>query len=547
MSGQRTVSAAILDLLAQAGIDTCFGIPGVHNLGLWDAQGPGHPRIIGVRHEQAAGYACDGLYRATGRVGAALLTSGPGAANVLAAFGEATMASSPMVVIASDVSTRLRRPGAMRGILHEMRDQAAMFAAFGAFARTSASADEAVADVAAAICRTLSAPSQPVYVGIPSDILEAEWSGALPSTEPMESPGVDAEALESLMSLIAASPRIVMWLGGGVVASGTEEQARSIAERLGAVVVTSFAGRGLLHGHRQLVDVPVHEPEVGGLIAASDLLLVLGSDMDAMNTKNWRMDWPARTAVVTLGEQVAHTIDWDALLAADLRAVLPALAHAIDAAGIDRAPWHPGAFAMRGDVRARLASDARLVPALGFVDAIERGWPADAPIVCDMAVAGFWTALYAAQPRPRRAHYPVGWGTLGYGLPAALGPASQGLPTLSVCGDGGPMFALGELATIAQESLPITLLVVDDGGYGMLRFDQQVFGHPERGVDLLTPDWVALAASFGIDGIEVGPVSDLADALTDAHQANAGGRARVIVWRERLYPPRTTSPRWFED
>jgi acetolactate synthase-1/2/3 large subunit len=109
------------------------------------------------------------------------------------------------------------------------------------------------------------------------------------------------------------------------------------------------------------------------------------------------------------------------------------------------------------------------------------------------------------------------------------------------------MFALGELATIAQESLPVTLLVVDDGGYGMLRFDQQVFGHPERGVDLLTPEWHSLGAAFGIAAETVSNVDEISAALRRAHEANLRGEPRIVVWPQRLHPPRTTSPRWFED
>ena len=141
----------------------------------------------------------------------------------------------------------------------------------------------------------------------------------------------------------------------------------------------------------------------------------------------------------------------------------------------------------------------------------------------------------------------VGWGTLGYAMPAAIGPASVDIPTLAVCGDGGPMFALGELATMAQESLPVTTLIVDDGGYGMLRFDQQVFGHPERGVDLVTPEWHSLGAAFGIVVETVPDVSGLAEALRRAHEANLRGEPRIVVWHHTLFPPRTQTPRWFES
>ena len=183
---------------------------------------------------------------------------------------------------------------------------------------------------------------------------------------------------------------------------------------------------------------------------------------------------------------------------------------------------------------------------VAFVEQVDAAWPTGGAVVCDMAVAGYWYGGYSSQPRPRRLQYPVGWGTLGYALPAAIGPASVGIPTLAVCGDGGPMFALGELATYAQESLPITLLIVDDGGYGMLRFDQQVFGHPERGVDLLTPEWHSLGAAFGIAAETVDDVTGIGPALQRAHEANLRGEPRILVWKQRLFPPRTTSPRWFE-
>lgn len=543
----RTVAGAILDQLSAVGMGTCFGLPGVHNLGLWNALGPGRPRVVGVRHEQAAGYAADGLFRATGRRAGVLLTSGPGAANVVTAFGEAFAARSPFLALASDVGARARRPGVTRGILHEMADQAALFAAYGAWARSSWSESEALANVAGALGVVGSAPGLPAYVGVASDVLEQPWDGPVPVVETAVAPAVDPADVERLAALLRESRRPVLWLGGGVVTAGVEEQARVLAHRVGAVVVTSFAGRGLLAGDSHLVDVPVHEPEVGALLAGSDLLVVLGSDFDAMNTKGWRLPLPDARVAVSLGDQVGQTVDWSLLVTADLREVLPLLEQAMEETGETSACWVPDAAALRGRVLDRLRADPRVAEALRFVDALEAGWGQDDAVVADMAVAGFWATLYARQDRPRRAQYPVGWGTLGYGLPAAMGPASQGIATLCVCGDGGPMFALGELATYVQESLPITLLVVDDGGYGMLRFDQQVFGHPERGVDLLTPDWVGLAGSFGIRGTEIHDVAALPAALRSAREANGRGEPRLLVWKQRLYPPRTTSPRWFED
>ena len=159
-------------MLASAGVEVCFGLPGVHNLAYWEAQAPGRPRILGVRHEQACGYAADGLARATGGLGVALTTSGPGAANAVAAFGEAAASGSPIVLIASEAPLRLRREdGVSRGLLHEMDDQSALFAPLAKAVLSAATPDEAVAAVTRAAELAMAAPRGPVYVGIPADLL----------------------------------------------------------------------------------------------------------------------------------------------------------------------------------------------------------------------------------------------------------------------------------------------------------------------------------------------------------------------------------------
>jgi acetolactate synthase-1/2/3 large subunit len=163
-------------------------------------------------------------------------------------------------------------------------------------------------------------------------------------------------------------------------------------------------------------------------------------------------------------------------------------------------------------------------------------------VVLDMAIPGYWLAGYSPVAGPRRLQYPMGWGTLGYALPAALGPATMGAPVLAVCGDGGFMFAVGELAAIVEARLPVVVLVVDDGGYGMLRYDQVRAGDPAEGVDFARPDFVALAAAFGISAQLVTDVGrPLAAALA---AAIAAGEPRLVVLNAALTPPRTTSPRW---
>ena len=541
MSEQRTVGTAILEMMAAQGVDTVFGLPGVHNLAFWSAEpdSGASVRIVGVRHEQACVYAADGYARATGRLGVALTTTGPGAINALAAFGEAAVSGVPVLLISSDVSTALRSPEGPRGILHEMGDQAAPFAALDRPARTVTSAAEALTAVAESMSLAMSAPRGPAYVGIPSDILNAPWEGPLPTVPATCS--VSPVEMKPLADLVGASPRVVIWSGGGVAQSGEQGHAalQSLAERLGAPVVTTYAGRGVMAGHPLAIETSTHEPEIEALIGSADLLLVVGSGFDAMHTKNWKMALPARRAAISLGAEIGRTIDWDVLIQADVVSAIDTLLLRLPTE--PRESWAP--TDLRDRVQARLRSDERTLPAVEFVSAID-SWPAQGAIVTDMCIPGYWTSSHGLQPRPRRLLNPVGWGTLGYALPAAIGPAAAGIPTLAVCGDGGPMFALGELASLVQERLPVTLLVVDDGGYGMLRFDQQVFGHPERGVDLVTPDWEMLAGSFGISFAEVHSADELRTALADA---SARPGPTLILQRTLFYPPASTSPRWFES
>src|SRR4051795_6135206 len=160
--------------LERAGVSVCFGLPGVHNLALWAALRESSIRLVGVRHEQAAAYAADGYARATGKLGVALTTTGPGAANTLGAVGEAWAARSGILVVATDIPAALRQPGVYRGVLHETTDQAAMFAPVVKSTHVASTADDLPGAVAAAIAGAVTAPRRPTYLQVPTDLLSAE-------------------------------------------------------------------------------------------------------------------------------------------------------------------------------------------------------------------------------------------------------------------------------------------------------------------------------------------------------------------------------------
>ena len=169
-----TGARLIVDLLERRGVEVCFGLPGVHNLALWEALRESGIRLVGVRHEQAAAYAADGYARASGRLGVALTTTGPGAANTLGAVGEAWAARSPVLVIATDIPSTLRRPGVYRGVLHETTDQAAMFAPVVKAAHRALSRDAVAPPAAAALADAEAAPHRPVYLEVATDLLGAD-------------------------------------------------------------------------------------------------------------------------------------------------------------------------------------------------------------------------------------------------------------------------------------------------------------------------------------------------------------------------------------
>jgi acetolactate synthase-1/2/3 large subunit len=538
-----TGAAVLTAALGRAGVRVCFGLPGVHNLPLWEALHASPIRVVGVRHEQAAAYAADGYARAGGGLGVALTTTGPGAANTLAGVGEAWASRSPVLVVATDIPSSLRRPGVYRGVLHETPDQAAMFAPVTAEAWRARPGDDLGALAADAIGRALAA-SRPVYLEVPTDLLGAATGPTAPlahapggAVVPLEV--ADHTGLERAAALLEAAERPLVWAGGGARDAGTAVAA--LAERLAAPVLTTFGGRGVLPpDHPCAVGMPPHAEPVGRLWDEADAVVVVGSDLDGMNTQNWAMPVPPRLVAVN-----RDAADATKNYAADV--VLEGEAGTLTAALAAQVRPRPGLDALAERLQhVRAAACGGLDPdALRFLDAFAFAVPPDAVVVADMCIPGYWLAGFRTFARPRRLQYPVGWGTLGYAFPAALGAAAAGTgPVVSVSGDGGFLFACGELATLAQEELPLTAVIVDDGGYGMLRYDQDLAGAPRDGVDLLTPDFVALATAFGVRAQGVEGLGDAFGEALARHVADPAPSV-LVAQAEALVPPPTTSPNWY--
>jgi thiamine pyrophosphate-dependent acetolactate synthase large subunit-like protein len=550
-SGILTGARAAVAALEDAGVEVAFGLPGVHNLPLWREMSASPIRLVGVRHEQTAAYAADGLARASGRLGVALTTTGPGAANTLAAVGEAWASRQPVLVIATDIPTTARRPGVWRGALHEATDQAAMFVPVVKDAvRVHRAADVGPA-VAAAARTALAAPSRPAYVEIPTNLLgedvgAGESSGpehVQPGRAPEPPRRPDEDRLQRALELLERSRRPLVWAGGGALQSGAGEAVARLAERLVAPVILTYSARGLLPpDHPCLLDAPPHVPEVGAVWDEADVVVAVGSDFDGMMTQGWKMPQPPHLVAINVdaGDASKNYLP-DVVLEADAADAAAKLADRLDErGGLDSLARRVGD--LRRGIRTRLADTDP--EAETFIAAVERALPDDAVVVCDMCIPGYWLGAFHRTPAPRKLSYPLGWGTLGCAFPQALGAALAGAgPVVSISGDGGFLYACGELATAKQERIPLTAVIVDDGGYGMLRFDQDQRGHPREGVDLETPDFIALAASFGIRADAVDGLGEHFAVALKGHVARA--EPTVLVARAQLGPPPNVSPRWY--
>ncbi|HWD03980.1 MAG TPA: thiamine pyrophosphate-binding protein [Amycolatopsis sp.] len=534
----RTGAQHLGDTLKALGTDVVFGLPGVHNLPLWEALAETGIRIVGVRHEQTAGYAADGYARATGKLGVALVTTGPGAANTLGAVGEAMASAAPVLVVATDIPSTLKRPGVVRGVLHETSDQQAMFAPVTKAGFTVHRADQIGTTVYRAARLALMPQTGPVYLGIPTDFLREISQPREPPATPAERV-LDLPDLSRAAELLSAAKRPLIWAGGGALRSDAGAAIGKLAERLAAPVITTFASRGLLPvDHPCLAPNPVHTPEVGELWDEADVVLGIGTDFDGLMTQNWRMPAPPNLIAINVDAfDAAKNYKPDITLVGDARRVVESLRPA-SRPGLDDLTARLASIGHR--VRQRIRSEEP--QAADFLSTLEEVLPEQATLVTDMCVAGYWIGGFHRVRAPRKLAYPMGWGTLGYGFPSSLGAAIGSGRVVCVTGDGGFLYAVGELATLAEKQLPVTLVLVDDGGYGMLRYDQDQAGLPHRGVNWDSPDFVGLARSFGVHADRVSGFGRafrrLLSEFIESDEPN------LLVVRAKLKPPVNTSPRW---
>lgn len=533
---ELTGGEAVVETLKALGVTHAFGIVSVHNLPIFDAINRlGGITLVPVRHEQGAVHTADGYARATGRLGVAIVSTGPGTTNAMTGLFEAAFASSPVLLITGQIDSPFYGKG--KGFLHEAEQQLLML-------RTVVRRAESVrrtADIPATL-RLLAHDAlvgrpQPVAVEIPIDLQYAKDSFDIPTAERATGgDGLDGGALDRAGELLSGASRPLIWAGGGAVSAGATLPLGNLADVLDAPVVTTVNGRGVLpEDDPRCLGAVTAQPAVAALMAEADVVLGVGTRFQSGSTNQWRLGIPgtlvhldADPAVVGRSYEPAVSLIGDAF------AGLAHLGQRVTTSATE-AGWLQRA--QEAGAAAKTAMRAVIGDEWGeLVDGLRAVVPHEANIVRDATVPAYlWADRLFPIYEPRTSMNPTS-AAIGPGLPLAIG-ASIGSqrPTLLIAGDGGFMLNMSELATLAQAGAPVVACVFNDGGYGILRMIQTGrFEGRHTGVDLTTPDFAAVSTAMGVPGVAASGIDGVIDAVSKAFAD--GGPALIDIDMSTLPP-----------
>jgi acetolactate synthase I/II/III large subunit len=525
VSNEKTVGEALISLLEAHGVDTVFGIPGVHTVELYRGLARSKIRHVTPRHEQGAGFMADGYARVSGCPGVAFVITGPGLTNTITAMGQARADSVPMLVISGVNATGTLGKGL--GYLHELQDQRGMMEKVALFSHRVEHAAELPEVLSRAFALFTTARPGPVHIEIPIDVMgkPAGELAMLPGNIVPPAPDKAKIAEAAGLALSAENPLILA--GGGGKRAGTE--LARLAERLDAPVVTTANARGLLHRHPLGVHASPSLQAVRALIAESDLVIAAGTEFGPTDYDMYadgRFVLPARLVRIDIGADQLSRHPATIGIHADCSVALDALEVAIGAAET------VSSIRSGGVTRAEKARDAALAeigPAMrqqvSVVEMIRDTLPGSI-IVGDSTQPVYAANLFYDHDRPGGwFNAATGFGALGYGPPAAIGAAlaDPNSPVVCLTGDGGFQFTLPELGAALDAGAPVIFVVWNNRGYREIETSMRDVGVEPVGVSPAPPDFCKLADAYGVAAERFGDISGLPAALR-----RAAGRPYLI-------------------
>lgn len=541
----RTGGDLVVETLAALGARTAFGIPGQHALGLFDALRRSPLEFFSSRIENNAAFAADGYARTADLPAVLLVSTGPGALTALAGIQEAYASSVPMIVISSQIP-EAGLGGRRKGMLHELDEQKESARNVTKTQETVHKASSIPYVLEDAWRTALTAPQGPVWVEVPQDVLlgptsvppPGELQVTIPQLQPH--PGSVLRAAE----LLAQAQRPALVAGGGVRRSGASAQNAllELAELIDAPVVCTPGGNSAFPNlHALSLGSWVEDRHVTEVLDDADALMAVGTSLGEITSNYYTLQPRGEVIQIDAHARVLESnysglgIRADASLA--LEEILSAIREAHQPIESD---WHGQSstelvHTVRQQVQNRLAVQ-HLEHELDIMQAIRNGTPGHAHTFWDMTIAGYWAwNIWDAQNG--FFHSAQGAGGIGYAFPAALGGAvGTQERVLAVSGDGSAMYSIAELAAAKQHELPVTWLIIDDGGYGILReYMHDTFGEATA-TELTRPDFAELAASFGIPATVAEPET-LEESLRQAWKAE-GPNMVVLETTLAMWNPR---------
>jgi len=540
-----TGAQILWECLVREGVTTVFGYPGGAILPAYDAMLDYPVRHVLVRHEQGATHMADGYARASGRVGVAIATSGPGATNMVTGLATAIMDSSPIVCITGQVGSRLIGSDGFQetditGVTLPVTKHNYL---------VTRACDIAPAVREAFHIATTGRPG-PVLVDITKDAQQSscqfDWDAAAPRPHARPERPTDPESIAAALDLINSAERPVILAGHGVILSDATEVVRRFAERADIPIAMTLLGIGGIPASHplNLGMMGMHgEAWVNTAIQEADLLLAFGMRFDDRvtgNVKTYARN--ARKVHIDIDSaEIGKNIPVDVGLVADLRTMVETLLPGV--MPTRRKGWIDRINGLKGDAAVRdiqnLPDDGHLYAAHVIHD-IWRATNGSAVVVTDVGQHQMWEAQYYHHERPRSLITSGGLGTMGFALPAAIGAklAQPDAEVWVVAGDGGFQMTMPELATIAQEKLDIKIAIINNGYLGMVRQWQEFFYERRyAATPLYSPDYVRIAEAYGL---AAACISRRADVIPAVQAARARAATTILEFRveqeDTVYP-----------
>jgi len=528
----------VVQALKDAGVDTIFGIPSIHNIGLYDVlrREPGIRHIV-CRHEAAATHMADGYARAGARLGVIVSSTGPGAGFTLSSLQEAWGSCAPVLMITTDIDAA--KIGKGLGVLHELEEQGSLFRTVTKATFCIRPGDDFRATTKRAIDLALSGRPGPVCIQAPHDLLAGDVATA--TTPPIEAQAPAAPLLPTrineAVALLRRAKQPVIILGTAAARADLAADLTAIAEATCAPVIVSTAAKGVVaEDHPLAFGNAARRLVVKDIAPQCDVALAIGTRLREVDAK--------RRGLV-LPEQLIH-VDWDERwigknypaavpLVGDVRAITAELRRQLEGepySGPRRqrvAEWRRQADAERARLQKELAE-------VRYLDAIRAVLPRDSMLVIDNTQLGYWSEYFYPSYQPNGLIGAKGSGLLGFSFPGAIGAkvACPTKPVVGVVGDGGFLYTSQELATCVRHKIGFPLIVVNDNAYGVISYLQKTAYQEEYEARLTNPDFMKFADAFGVAATRVRTPEELGKTL---ERALASGAMHLIELQLTITAP----------